>query len=117
MKYIQNGRAKQLSTYVPNIRDIVWTSDVKVFLYDWEHHAWIDPDTYDVSISEIDRICTLDHKDDYNVPDAIKTLFVSPKEGFPLSKKILVYLGYYSSHAFDAIENHDATCDVRLEKS
>ena len=51
LSYIDNGRAKNnnIPTFIPNIRDIPYTDDLDVFVYDWEHKMWLSPSTYTIT--------------------------------------------------------------------
>jgi hypothetical protein len=116
MKYIQNGRAKQLVTYSPNIRDIVWNEDVQVLLYDWDNKQWIDKSLYSVEAITIENNSDFEVYDEYTTGDVLRTLVINcDDENFPKTKKVLIYIAYYSSDVFSTIPNNDATCNVRFK--
>ena len=113
--YIDNGRADMFSPhFVSNVRDVAYTDKVDVFLYDWEHKMWLDPSTYSVESKIVDAI-KLEEYDDYTTNRILYSLTITPLEGFVNSKKLLVYLSYYSSAVFDDIEMNDTKCNVRFK--
>lgn len=115
MKYIDNGRAWEVTSYIPYIRDIPYTDDTLILLYDWENKQWIDPGCYDV-LTEIEDTSVIDRVDNYKTSDVLRFLQIQPKtDKFPVSKKILVYMAYNASDVFDDIENHTMECQVRFK--
>ena len=56
MVYITNGRAPRDISRVTNIRNIPYTDKLKVYIYDWEHHYWVDPAEYTVTVEVIDSV-------------------------------------------------------------
>lgn len=113
--YIANGRADKFSpTFISNIRDLLYTDKVDVFLYDWEHKEWLDPSTYDMSIQMVDNV-KIDECDDYTTNRVLYTFTITPKPGFQYSKKILVYFSYDSSDVFEDITMNQPTCSVRFK--
>lgn len=113
--YIANGRADRFSpTFINNIRDIAYSDKVDVWLYDWEHHQWLDPSTYESSYELIDNI-KIDESDDYKTNRVLYTFTIKPKDGFVYSKKILVYFSYNKSDVFNDIEMNPSKCMVRFK--
>ena len=113
--YISNGRADNFSpTFISNIRDLIYTNKVQVFLYDWQHRKWLDPKTYDMEIEMIDNI-RIDECDDYTTNRVLHTLTIKPKEGFCYSKKILIYFAYNKSDIYNDIEMNNPTCFVKFK--
>lgn len=113
--YIANGRADRFSPhFVSNIRDILYTDKVDVFLYDWEHKLWLDPKTYEMETEIVDNV-KIGEYDDYTTNRVLYTFTIKPKEGFTYSKKLLVYFSYNTSDIFDEIEMNAPTCSVRFK--
>lgn len=113
--YIANGRADQFSpSFVSNIRDLPYTNKLNVFLYDWEHKMWLDPNTYTISMELVDNV-KIDEHDDYTTNRVLHTITIKPNEGFVFSKKLLVYFSYDKSDIFDDIELNPTTCSVRFK--
>ena len=115
MVYIANGRAGEFSpTYTDNIRDLVYTDDTNVWLYDWEHKEWLSPYTYEIDIEYVDSV-KIDECDDYSTNRVLYSITIKPLEGFKYSKKILIYFSYNKSDVFDDIEMNDKNCTVRFK--
>jgi len=113
--YISNGRADRFSpSFVSNIRDVVYSNELEVFLYDWQHKKWLDPSSYDVSIKMVDNV-RIDENDDYTTNRVLHTLTIKPKEGFSFSNKILIYFSYEKSNVFNSIEMNEPNCFVRFK--
>jgi hypothetical protein len=114
MQYIDNGRAWRLSSYIPCIKDIPYTNDTLILLYDWENKQWIDPSLYTIH-EEIEDASIIDRVDDYQTSNVLRFLQITPSDEFPISKKILVYMAYDASDVFDDIVNHTMECQVRFK--
>lgn len=113
--YIANGRADQFSpAVVSNIRDLLYTDKLDVFLYDWEHKVWLDPSTYSIS-SEIINSIKINECDDYKTNRVLYSITIKPNEGFNFSKKLLVYFSYDKSDIFDDIPMNQNTCSVKFK--
>lgn len=112
--YINNGRAHITHTFMPNRRDISYTEDIQVRLYDWEHKMWINPDAYVIE-PEICDGPAIDAYDDYGTNDVMTTLTISFRDKEFSSKRILIYFVYNQSDVFDKIELHDMKCRVRFK--
>ncbi len=113
--YIANGRADKFSPhFVSNIRDLLYTDKVDVFLFDWENKEWLDPSTYDMTTEIVDNV-KIDECDDYTTNRVLYTFTITPKSGFQYSNKILVYFSYNSSDVFDDITMNQPTCNVRFK--
>lgn len=111
--YINNGRAHITKTFRPNIRDIAYTDNIEVKLYDWEHKTWIDPSAYTVT-SQIENQIQIDDHVDTLTNDVLTTLQIQFNDTSFSSKRILIYFVYDSSTVFDDIQLHDMNCDVRF---
>lgn len=114
--YIDNGRADKFSpTFVPNIRDLVYTHRVDLYMFDWEHKQWIDPSTYTVTFDYEDGV-KLDERDDYTTDNVMTHILISPiSESFSFSNKILIYFAYNKSDIYDDIIMHSKKCNVRFK--
>ena len=113
--YIANGRADKFSPhFVSNIRDLIYTDKVDVFLYDWEHKHWLDPSTYEMETEFVDAV-KIDECDDYTTNRVLYTFTIKPLAGFEYSNKILVYFSYDKSDIFDDIEMNPPTCQVKFK--
>jgi hypothetical protein len=65
MVYIANGRANEFSPrYLDNIRDLLYTENMDVWLYDWMNKQWLNPHTYNVEVEYVDCV-KIDEYDDY----------------------------------------------------
>ena len=112
--YMDNHRTVLPPTYRFDMRDIPYTDDMKVYLFDWEHNRWIDPSTYTVVKNIVDHE-DLDVYDDYKTSDVLRSITIVPNDNFNPSKKILIYFAYCKSDVFSSIENHDNKCKVRFK--
>lgn len=113
--YIGNGKADNFSPHiVNNIRDLLYTDKVDVFLYDWEHKQWLDPSTYEMTTELVDAV-KIDECDDYSTNRVMYTFTISPKVGFNYSSKLLVYFSYNKSDIFDDVTMNPPTCYVRFK--
>ena len=115
MKYIDNGRANQRFTYKPHICDIPMTEDLNVMLYDWKNKRWIDPSKYHVEIEDIDMAYDDDIYDDYTTSNVVRFLNIVIDNSVVKSDKILIYIGYEQSDAFNSIELNDTTVEVQFK--
>lgn len=113
--YISNGRADKFSpSFISNIRDLPYSEKLEVFLYDWEHKYWIDPNTYEIDTVMVNGV-KIDEHDDYSTNRVLYTVTIKPKENFVPSKKILVYFSYNKSDIFNDIEMNPDKCLVRFK--
>lgn len=113
--YIANGRADKFSPgFVSNIRDIIYSKNLEVFLYDWEHKQWLDPSSYEIEIKMVDNV-RIDECEDYNTNRVLYALTIKPKESFSYSKKVLIYFAYSKSDVYDDIEMNKPTCFVKFK--
>lgn len=114
MVYIDNGRAPIDLSRVTNIRNIPYTDKLKVYLYDWQNHMWIDPDTYSVDVEVLDYV-QLGEWDNYKTNGVINSITITPEEDFGYSTDILIYFAYDQSDVFDDIPLNPKTCEVRFK--
>lgn len=114
MVYIKNGRAPRDISRVTNIRNIPYTDDLKVFIYDWDHHYWIDPSLYTVNVEIIDSV-QIGEFEDYKTTRVMNSITITPEDGFPSSRDLLIYFAYDQSDVFDSITLNPKTCDVRFK--
>lgn len=113
--YIANGRADVFSpSIISNIRDILYTNKLDVFLYDWEHKMWMDPSTYSIETEMVDSV-KIDDCDDYSTNQVLYSITIKPTSGFIFSNKILVYFSYDESDIYDEIQMNDNKCSVRFK--
>lgn len=111
--YINSGRAKIQSSFITSIKDIPYTDDLEVFLYDWEHKEWIDPDDYTVTANVLDE-AKVEPYADYKTSNVYHSITITPTSDIS-SRKILVYFGYGKSDVFDDIDETVDTCSVRFK--
>ena len=116
LSYIDNGRAKNnnIPTFIPNIRDIPYTDDLDVFIYDWEHKMWLSPSIYTITPNIIDNI-KLGEYDDYRTSNVMYSITITPTSSFIPSKKLLVYIAYRKSDVFNDVVLNNNTCNVRFK--
>lgn len=113
--YIANGRADTFSpAYIDNVRDLIYTDDVEVWLYDMEHGNWVNPATYTISSEVLDNI-KVDESDDYSTNKVLYSITITPTNNFTPSRKLLVYFAFNKSNIYDDIEMNDETCFVRFK--
>ena len=112
--YINNGRAPREFGRITNIRNIPYTDKLDVWIYDWENHFWIDPSLYDVSLEKIQSV-KIGEYEEYNTRSVMNSISITPKEGFPVSRKIIIYFGYDKSNVFDTVNINQKTCEVRFK--
>ena len=112
--YITNGRAPRDFGRIVNTRNIPYTNKLDVLIYDWEHKYWISPDKYTVTVEELSSV-KLEEFEDYNTTHVMNSITITPNNGFPSSKKLLIYLSYDKSDVFDSISINPKTCEVRFK--
>lgn len=112
--YIENGRAPLDQGYRVNTRNIPVTEALHVYLYDWEHHEWIDPSTYTVDIEYVEDV-RIGEYDNYVTAEVINSITIVPENDFVYSREILVYLGYENSDVFDDITLNDKECEIKFK--
>ena len=119
--YMDNGRSKIQQSYIEDLWDIPWFEGLHVYLYDWEDHVWIDPSLYTFDRTSydgenIDYLSTTDNPDDFTTSDVLKFLTIYPKQGFPKSKRILIYFAYETCDFVNPDRlSASSTCDVRFK--
>ena len=115
MVYIDNGRAKEFSPiFTDNIRDLLYTDKLGVFIYDWENKHWVDPSTYTITIEMNDGV-KLDERDDYETDDVLTSITINPTNEFVASRDLLIYFGYNKSDVFDDVQMNPTTFNVRFK--
>lgn len=113
--YIDNGAADKFSpTFIPNIRDLLYTDKISLYLYDWEHKLWMNPSSYTVSYNIEDDI-KIDECDDYTTNRVMTSITITPTDGFSYSNKILVYFAYNKSDIFDNVLMNSNKCMVKFK--
>ena len=112
MVYINNGRAHISQTFRVNIRDISYTDDIKIMLYDWEHKTWLNPTDYTIT-TKIENGVQIDPDVDAMTDDVLTSIELEFDLMFQ-SKRILVYFVYDTSHDFDDITLNNPNCEVRF---
>lgn len=112
--YINNGRAPRNYGRIVNVRNIPYTEKLDVWIYDWENHCWIDHALYDISLDKIDSV-KIGEYENYNTNNVMNNITINPHDGFPSSRKIIIYLSYDKSDVFDTIPINPTTCDVRFK--
>ena len=113
MTYINNGRAKTFRTLQVDIRDIPFTDQLEIRLYDWKHQQWIDPDNYLITVHTVDGV-QIDPVNIYKTDNVLPYIRINIT-GIPVldAPKLLVYLVYSSKDQFD-IPMNDMNCTVRF---
>lgn len=112
--YIDNGRANLDFGRITNIRNIPYTDELQVYIYDWEHHYWVDPSLYTVNLELLASV-KIGEYEDYNTKRVMNSITITPEDGFPSSRKILIYFAYDKSDVFNTIDTNPKTCDVRFK--
>ena len=112
--YINNGRAKLTRVKKFNIRDIVYSDEVDVRLYDWENKTWLDSNDFTISVESVDEM-TRDSKDEYITADIQFSFTITPVDPSFHSRKLLVYFVYEASDIYDDIELNPPTVNVRFK--
>lgn len=112
--YIANGRAKLSHSFMSNIGDIPFTDKLELYIYDWEHKCWINPNMYSVSTNMVNAV-KIDECDSYSTNNVLHSISIIPKSGFVPSKELLIYISYKSSKVFDDIYSSSNICDVRFK--
>ena len=113
--YISNNRTRLPREYHFDIRDINYSSKFEVFLYNWDRHEWIDPNTYFIDVTyDPDNPAsreTSNEVGDYHIDDAtdaydayhrhtISHVTIKPHDMFPKACKVLIYFAYQSSNLY-----------------
>lgn len=114
--YIDNGCADKFSpTFVPNIRDLLYTDALEVYLYDWQHKLWIDPSTYSITYNIEDGV-KIDECDDYTTDRVLTSITITPTDpNFSYSNKILIYFSYNKSDVYDDVLMNSKRCYVKFK--
>ena len=99
---------------ITNIRNIPYTDQLQVYIYDWEHHFWIDPSLYTINIEVLDSV-KIGEFEDYTTSSVMNAITITPEDGFPESRRVLIYFAYDKSDVFDSISINPKTCDVRFK--
>lgn len=110
--YINNGRAKRMSTPIINRRDLLYTDAIEVRMYDWEHKAWLNPNDFTISVTTVDG-SNFNAKDTYLTNNVQYAITITPTDSEFTSKQILVYFVYKQSDIFASISDH-AIDDVNV---
>ena len=96
--YVHNGRAPQSQSFKEDIRDIPIFEELELYIYDWEHHHWVDPSTYALDKSaDPSNYYSSDNPDEFLTKYVFDKTIITLKSGFPSSKKLLIYLAYNTS--------------------
>lgn len=110
--YINNGRASMIR--LPRIRvyDALYTEDIEVMMYDWEHKVWLNPNDYTVTLNKKNLYSTAVH--DNSETDVQYTITITPNDNTFSSRKVLVYFVYKKSDIYDSIQDgYDQIVHVR----
>ena len=98
--YVHNGRAYLSQSFQEDIRDIPLFSELELFIYDWEHHHWVDPSLYTFDktpYSGSNHYYAYDNPDEFLSNNVFDKSIITLKPGFPKSKKLLMYLAFNTS--------------------
>ena len=110
--YIDTGRVH--TSYLPRIHDVIYSDDIEVRMYDWEHKCWLNPNDFTITSTVINK-STLDNPDDF-VTDLVQySLTITPIDPTFSSKKILVYFVYNTSDIYENITLNDPILNVRFK--
>lgn len=112
--YIDNGRAVRDYGRIVNIRNIPYTDSLEVYIYDWDNHEWVDPSLYTTTVEVIDSV-KIGEYEDYNTTRVMNSITITPENGFPTSRDLLIYFAYDKSDVFEDININPLTCDVRFK--
>ena len=110
--YTQNGRSVKSISMVDNVRDLLYTDKLEVYMYDKDNHVWLDPKDFEITITYETDI-NIDNPNDFKTGKVNTIMKITPKNTSPESKNILVYFAYEQSNVFDDIElNDEGECSV-----
>ena len=112
--YMNNGRGKLNTSYIPNISYIQSLEDINIFIYDWDNKYWIPPEFYTIEIENIDNV-NFGNKSNYITSNVVYKMNITFDSTLPRSKSILFYMGYNKSDLFDDIDLHNKTCYVKFK--
>lgn len=113
--YIDNGRSYESPSIIIDKRDIPISDKISIFLYDWENKVWMDPSTYDITLTQPDNIESIDVKADYYTSNIIKEITITPNENWNMTSNIIVYISYNKSDIYDDIPLNKNECQVRFK--
>lgn len=117
MTYVDNGRAPIAHSFHEDIRDIPIFDEIQIFIYNWETHEWVDPSLYELDFTQPSsnaKFFNLDNPDNFYSNNVMDHTFIHFKQGFPVSKKLLIYLAYDSSK-FTIHDDISQTCQVQFK--
>ena len=110
--YTQNGRSVKSISMVDNVRDLLYTDKLEVYMYDKDNHVWLNPNDFEITITYETDI-NIDNPNDFKTGKVNTIMKITPKNASPESKNILVYFAYEQSNVFDDIElNDEGECSV-----
>lgn len=112
--YMNNGRGRLNSTYIPNISFIQAVDAMNIYVYDWDNKYWISPEYYTVNVETVDGV-NFGNKASYLTDTTAYKMNVVFDISLMRSKRLLIYIGYDKSDLFDDIQLHDKTCYVRFK--
>lgn len=107
--YISNGRVFDNKRYeiIDDIRDLLYTSELNVFLYDWENHRWLNPNEYTIDLTMVDS--SYDESDNYKTSDMMHTITISFVDTEYSSKRLFIYFAWKKSDVYKSIQLHETT--------
>ena len=112
--YIENGRAHMSHLPRFNIRDIVYTDNIEILMYDWENKVWLNPNDFTITSTILDD-AMFDESDDYTTNDVQYTITITPSDSTFHSNKILIYFVYKTSDIYNDITLNPNTVNVRFK--
>jgi hypothetical protein len=112
--YMNNGRGRLNSTYIPNISFIEPVNATNIYVYDWDNKYWIDPSNYSITIESVDNV-NFGNKAPYLTNLSAYKMDITFDISVTRSRRLLIYIGYERSDLFDDIQLHDKTCHVRFK--
>ena len=114
MVYINNGRAQLIGMPTFNIRDIDFSDQIEVLLYDWEHKVWLNPNDFTITTEVIDNT-QFDDNIDTLTNNILYRILITPNDSIFRSSQILIYFAYKHSNVFDGIESNPRLIDVQFK--
>lgn len=118
--YLDNNRTMSPKTYQFDVRDIPYTSKLKIFLYDHDNHEWYSEDDFliffRINLSSTNTFDLTDSCDGSYVK-SIQFIKIRLQNGsmWKGSNHVSVYFAYNQSDVFSDLTNDNNTCQVRFQ--
>ena len=117
--YMTNNRTRLPRTYQFDVRDIPYSEELEVFLYDWDDKKWVNPLRYKVTKAPVHMEDPTDAYDDKTTTSLgevyIQDSGYTELEPIHPSHRILVYFAYRTSDVYNDIGLQQNLCHVRFK--